>query len=290
MIEQQPSDLGAIESTPVVLTPIGDLQSKPGRSPRAYQWVVLAAFLLGVVLGAFGFAAYNIYTAEKASDTTVSMRSAARDGFMDAVATLNAGGSAAESGGAGSGGADSTAPVTTTFQLRDANRQGNKAAKVVFIEFADFQCPYCERWHQQVEPQIVRQYVQSGQVTFVYKHSAFLGQESEWAAEAAECAADQNKFWQYHDLLFQKQNGENQGAFTKDNLIAFAQSLELDMAKFTPCLTNDETLARVNADTEEGRQVRVTGTPTFFINGQRIVGAQPYGTFQAAIDQALAAQ
>ncbi|HET7376181.1 MAG TPA: hypothetical protein VFK30_05705, partial [Anaerolineae bacterium] len=60
MIEQQPSDLGSIESTPVVLTPIGDLQSKPGRSPRAYQWVVLAAFLLGVVLGAFGFAAYNI--------------------------------------------------------------------------------------------------------------------------------------------------------------------------------------------------------------------------------------
>jgi protein-disulfide isomerase len=286
MSEQQ-SDLGSIELASATQDALGDLSPKRDRSPRSNQWVVLAAFLIGVVTGAFGFAAYNIFTTARASTDTSILREAARNGFMDGIATLQAGGNPAAASSGDSSATAAADTVTTTFQTREANRLGDKNAKVVFIEFADFQCPYCERWYQQVEPQIIRQYVQSGQVTMVYKHLAFLGQESEWAAQAAECAADQNKFWEYHDYLYQHQNGENQGAFTKDKLIGFAQALELDMAKFTPCLANDETLDRVQADTEEGKQVRATGTPTFFINGLRIVGAQPYGTYQAAIDQAL---
>jgi protein-disulfide isomerase len=121
----------------------------------------------------------------------------------------------------------------------------------------------------------------------VYKHSAFLGQESVWAAQAAECAADQGKFWEYHDLLWDRWNGENQGAFVKENLSGFAKELGLDSAKFDPCLQNDETLQRVIDDTNEGRQVGVTGTPTFFINGQPLVGAQPAEAFQAQIEAAL---
>ena len=108
-----------------------------------------------------------------------------------------------------------------------------------------------------------------------------------WAAQAAECAADQGKFWEYHDLLFDKQNGENVGTFTKENLLSYAKELGLDMAKFEPCLKNDETLQRVVADTNEGRQVGVTGTPTFFINGKPLVGAQKAEVFQAQIDAAL---
>lgn len=287
MSEQLSVDLGSIE--PPVATPdsMGDLGPQRDRSSRSNQWVVLAAFLIGIVIGAFGFAAYNIFTSARVNDPSI-LREAARNGFMDGIATLQAGGNAAAANSGDASSAD-TERVTTTFQTREANRLGDKNAKVVFIEFSDFQCPYCERWYQQVEPQIIRQYVQSGQVTFVYKHLAFLGQESEWSAQASECAADQNKFWEYHNYLFQHQKGENQGAFTKDKLIGFAQTLELDMAKFTPCLTNDETLDRVRADTEEGRQVKASGTPTFFINGVRIVGSQPFGTFQAALDQALAA-
>jgi protein-disulfide isomerase len=134
---------------------------------------------------------------------------------------------------------------------------------------------------------VLQSYIDSGKVNLVYKHSAFLGQESAWAAQASECAADQGKFWEYHDLLFDRWNGENQGTFVKENLIGFAKELDLDMAKFEPCLTNDETLQRVIADTEEGRQVGVTGTPTFFINGKPLVGAQPAEAFQAEIDAAL---
>jgi protein-disulfide isomerase len=134
---------------------------------------------------------------------------------------------------------------------------------------------------------VLQSYIDSGKVNLVYKHSAFLGQESAWAAQASECAADQGKFWEYHDLLFERWNGENQGAFAKDKLIGFAKELKLDMAKFEPCLTNDETLQRVIADTEEGRKVGVTGTPTFFINGKPLVGAQPPEVFQAEIEAAL---
>ncbi len=135
---------------------------------------------------------------------------------------------------------------------------------------------------------VLQPYIDSGKVNLVYKHSAFLGQESVWAAQAAECAADLGKFWEYHDLLFDKQNGENVGLFTKEKLIAYAKELNLDAAKFDPCLQQDKTLQRVISDTQEGRQVGVTGTPTFFINGKPLVGAQPLQAFQQAIDAALA--
>lgn len=134
---------------------------------------------------------------------------------------------------------------------------------------------------------VLQSYIDSGKVNLVYKHSAFLGQESIWAAQAAECAADQGKFWEYHDLLFEKQNGENVGTFTKENLINYAQELNLDATKFDPCLNNDQTLDRVQADTLEGRNVGVSGTPTFFINGKPLVGAQPADAFQSEIDALL---
>ena len=134
---------------------------------------------------------------------------------------------------------------------------------------------------------LFKQYVETGLVTFVYKHMAILGTESTWAAEASECAADQDKFWEYHDLVFSRQAGENQGAFTKDKLLGMAQELSLDMTKFEPCLKNDQTLGRVRADTEEGQEAGVRGMPTFFINGQGLVGAQPLDVFKAAIDKIL---
>jgi len=138
-----------------------------------------------------------------------------------------------------------------------------------------------------VKPALFREYVDTGKVKFVYKHMAILGQESVWAAEASECAADQGKFWEYHDLVFDRQAGENQGAFNKDKLLAMAQELKLDMARFEPCLKNDQTQGRVQADTQEGQQVGVRGTPTFFVNGRAVVGAVPLQEFRPIIEQAL---
>lgn len=138
-----------------------------------------------------------------------------------------------------------------------------------------------------MKPALFEEYVDTGKVKFVYKHMAILGQESVWAAEASECAADQGQFWPYHDLVFSRQAGENQGAFNKDKLLALAQELKLDMAQFGPCLTNDQTLDRVKGDTQEGQQVGVRGTPTFFVNGRAVVGALPLQDFQQVIEQAL---
>ena len=138
-----------------------------------------------------------------------------------------------------------------------------------------------------MKPVLFKQYVETGQVTFVYKHMAILGTESTWAAQASECAADQGKFWEYHDLVFSRQAGENQGAFTRDKLLGMAQELKLDMTKFEPCLKNDQTRGRVQADTEEGQEANVRSAPTFFINEQRLVGAQPIEAFKAVIDEGL---
>jgi len=96
--------------------------------------------------------------------------------------------------------------------------KGDASAPVTIVEFSDFQCPFCGRFTRETAPLIEETYIQSGKVRFGYVHFAFLGPESLWAAQAAECAADQNSFWAYHDLLFQRQAGENQGAFNKENL------------------------------------------------------------------------
>jgi protein-disulfide isomerase len=138
-----------------------------------------------------------------------------------------------------------------------------------------------------VEPTLLNEYVKTGKITLVYKHYAFLGPESQYSAVAAECAADQGKFWEYHDLLFARQSGENQGAFNKDKLLGLAQELKLDMTKFTPCLQNDQTLDRVKADAQEGQSAGVRSTPSFVINGVPLIGAQPIEAFRAAIDKAL---
>lgn len=128
-----------------------------------------------------------------------------------------------------------------------------------------------------------------GQVRVGYVHFAFLGDESIWAAEASECAADQNQFWEYHDLLFARQNGENQGAFNKDNLKAFAEELGLDTAVFNECLDSGKYTSLVQQQTDLGRSIGVESTPTFLINGQGIVGAQEFAAFQSVIDQQLSA-
>ena len=139
-----------------------------------------------------------------------------------------------------------------------------------------------------MKPDIIKQFVDTGKVQFVYKHLAFLGPESLWAAQAAECAADQGKFWEYHDIVFARQQGENQGAFSKDKLIGFAQELGLDMAQFEPCLKEDRTLERVQGDINEAEGLGVRSTPTFFINGRPVAGALPIENFHAIIEQAQA--
>ena len=122
-----------------------------------------------------------------------------------------------------------------------------------------------------------------------YWHFAFLGQESQWAAEASECAADQEAFWEYHDYLFDNHGGENQGAFNKENLKRFADELGLDTAAFNECLDSGRYAQVVQSETTAGQQLGVQSTPTFLVNGQPVVGAQPFEVFEQVIEGLLAA-
>lgn len=122
-----------------------------------------------------------------------------------------------------------------------------------------------------------------------YWHFAFLGQESQWAAEASECAADQDAFWKYHDYLFENHGGENRGAFNQENLKQFAVDLGLDSDTFNECLDSGKYTQIVQSETSAGQQIGIQSTPTFLLNGQPIVGAQPFDVFEQVIEEQLAA-
>jgi len=164
---------------------------------------------------------------------------------------------------------------------------GKKDAKVTVIEFADFQCPFCERFFKDTKTNLVKDYVDTGKVKFIFRQYAFLGQESTWAAQASECANEQGKFWEYHDYLYNHQGPENSGAFAKDKLIGFAQDMGLNTEQFSSCLNSDKYAKNVSDDLAAGQKAGVTGTPATFINGQLVVGAQPYTAFKTIIDEEL---
>jgi protein-disulfide isomerase len=168
--------------------------------------------------------------------------------------------------------------------------QGDQNAPVTLIEFSDFQCPYCGKFATETEQQIYDQYIKTGKLRFGYIHFTFLGQESQWAAEASECANDQNAFWAYHDYLFAHQSGENLGVFNKDNLKKFAVTLNLNAEQFNQCLDSGKYTDLVKSQTSMAQNLGVSSTPTMVINGKVLLGAQPFATFQQVIDSDLSGQ
>ncbi len=157
---------------------------------------------------------------------------------------------------------------------------GNEDAKVTIVEFSDFQCPYCEKGYTTMEEILVK-YPVDVKVVFINFPLGFH-EYAQKAAEASECAFAQGKFKEYHNLLF-----ENQDALTMDDLKAYAVELGLDTEAFNSCLDNGDMAELVKADMAYGSELGVTGTPAFFINGQKLVGARPIADFEAIIDAAL---
>jgi protein-disulfide isomerase len=132
--------------------------------------------------------------------------------------------------------------------------------------------------------QLAPKYIDTGKAKVVYRQFAQIGPESQWAAQASECAGEQNKFWAYADYLFTHQAGENQGAFSQNNLKGFAGLVGLDTNAFNTCFDSGKYTDVVTQETNEGRQRGVKATPTFFFNGQRVEGVLPVDQFAAMID------
>lgn len=167
--------------------------------------------------------------------------------------------------------------------------KGNKDAKVTIVEFADFRCPFCEQFFTQTESQIIKDYVDTGKVKFAFRQYAFLGPASVIAANAAECANDQGKFWEFHDYLYKNQPPETDTSmYNTDTLTQTATSLGIDGNTFRSCLDGKKDDSKAAGDLADGQKAGVNGTPTFFVNGTSLVGAQPYSSFKTLIDQELA--
>jgi protein-disulfide isomerase len=167
---------------------------------------------------------------------------------------------------------------------------GSPNAPVVVVEYADFQCPYCKQFAVGPEQQLRKEYVDSGKVRFAFRHMAFIGTESVWAAEATECANEQERFWDYQDRLYQEQGAENSGTFSQENLKRFAADLKLDTQKFNECLDTNKYQAKIDQDMAEAQRLGVSSTPTLFVNGQLIRNGSDYPVLQAAVEAALKKQ
>ena len=160
---------------------------------------------------------------------------------------------------------------------------GSADAPVVIVEFSDFQCPYCSRVNPTIE-QIKTTY--GDKVAIVFRDFPLpMHKEAPKAGEAAQCANDQGKFWEYHDKLF-----ANQRALANENLKSYASDLGLDAAAFDSCLDSGKYTAEVEADKKAGAAVGVAGTPAFFVNGQFLNGARPFDSFKELIDAELQAK
>lgn len=186
--------------------------------------------------------------------------------------------SAAGNGQGSDGSAEALGPPTL----------GDEDAPVTMVEYSDFQCPYCGQFAREVEPELVDEYVEDGTLKIEWKDFPYLGQESVNAALAARAAQEQGKFWEFHEVLYENQDSQNNGAFSDDNLMLLAEEAGVDPAELEESLTSGEYEQTIANDFEEGQQRGVTGTPTFVINGETIVGAQPKEEFEKAIEEAAA--
>jgi len=171
--------------------------------------------------------------------------------------------------------------------------KGDKNAPVVIVEFSDFQCPFCRRFYIQTLSQIEKEYVDTGKVLFVYRDFPLnsIHPAAQKSAEAAECADEQGKFWEFHNALFDEQNKQGAGTvdYNVDDIKTWASTVQgLDTAKFNECLDSGKYEQEVNKDFQDGVNAGVGGTPTFYINGQEVSGAQPFSVFKQVIDQQLA--
>ncbi|OGH17161.1 MAG: hypothetical protein A3C30_03290 [Candidatus Levybacteria bacterium RIFCSPHIGHO2_02_FULL_40_18] len=167
---------------------------------------------------------------------------------------------------------------------------GQTNARVTMIEFSDFECPFCKRYFDETLSQIKKDYVDTGKVKLYYRHFPLdFHLAALPSALASECANEQGKFWEYHDKIFTEQDkisGKTADVITTQ-LKTWAEEQGLNTQQFNSCLDTQKYKSNVDADLNDGRTAGVSGTPTFFINGNRLVGAQPYASFKTLIDEEL---
>src|SRR3989344_5639955 len=203
-----------------------------------------------------------------------------------AVVAFRGNSGAAPTGGAvlPSMGDDPTPSVADMEALLDDDAvRGDKDAPVTIVEWSDFECPFCARFFEQTLPSIEEEYIKTGKVKLIYRDFPLsFHTNAQKAAEAAECAGEQGKYWEMHDLLFAQGVQGGVAGFKQ-----YAKTLGLNTAKFDTCLDSGAMAGEVQKDMADGAAVGIQGTPGFIVNGKLVSGAQPFAVFKQVIDAEL---
>jgi len=179
----------------------------------------------------------------------------------------------------------STAPTNVNFLTSNMSPVlGSENAPITMIEFGDYQCFYCNNFFHNTESDIVKNYIDTGKVKLYFKDFTIIGQDSVAAANAAHCAQEQGKFWEYHDILYTNWAGENTGWASAANQTQFSKQLGLDQDEFNQCMNQSKYIPLIRSSVSDANNLGLTGTPDFFIIGPdnsvtKVVGAQPYDVF-----------
>ena len=171
---------------------------------------------------------------------------------------------------------------------------GDPNAPVRIDVFEDFQCPACQYYSENIEHQVIDNLISNGKVYYVFHNYPFLDdraatKESDQAANASMCAADQGRFWDYHQMLYANWKGENEGNLSDKRLTAFADALGLDIDKFSTCFKANQFKDQINADLQAGQDMGAQGTPSVFVNGKIVAPGQvpSFEEIRAAVEAAL---
>lgn len=184
----------------------------------------------------------------------------------------------------------------TNTQREDAPNLvlGQTSAPITIVEYADFKCPTCNKYTREIYPELKQKYLDTGKAKIIFRNLPFIAEDSRTAAEGAYCSNDQNKFADYHTLLFEHiwneyysqgkiSEGESNAVFSEKALSNLVSSIGIDSDEFSGCLDSGKYKDAVSSDLDMSRNDGAVGTPTFFIGGQKIVGAQPFGIFDKLI-------
>ena len=173
--------------------------------------------------------------------------------------------------------------------LKGSTILGKPNAKITIIEFGDYQCTFCYKFHKDTMKEIVTKYVNKGDVNFVYKDFPLNGATSIMASEASYCAQEQGKFWEYHDIVYANWDGENTGWITNNTLLEFARNAELNIVEYNSCMDNSTFRQKVLNNEQFGKNIDIDATPSFLIFNEtevyRIVGAQPFEKFEYVLQK-----
>ncbi len=180
--------------------------------------------------------------------------------------------------------------VTKQMLIQDGSPMlGNPSASITIVEWGDYQCTFCYKFHMTKREIIMKEYISTEKANFVFKDFPLNGPDSVLAAEASYCADDQGKYWEYHDILYNNWAGEQTGWVNRDSLHQFAQTVGLDVVQFNECLDMKKYEAKVLANEEFAHQIGINATPSFFIfNEEQLVkirGNQPLDVFFRVLDE-----